>query len=105
MPLQCSPYAVAARAFVVMFLQAYCTKQLVTKWVPHDVHAQCNKWSQLFLSLFTECGAREPEHGILANLLSPHSTSQVVAPIYILTNSVLGFPFLHNLSSICYLWT
>ena len=31
--------------------------------------------------------------------------SRVVVPIYILTNSVGRFPFLHTLSSICYLWT
>ena len=36
MPLQCSPSALAARAFVVRLLQAYHTKQLMTKWVPHD---------------------------------------------------------------------
>ena len=29
--------------------------------------------------------------------------SIVAAPIYIPTNSVGGFPFLHTLSSICYL--
>ena len=29
----------------------------------------------------------------------------VVVPIYIPTNTVGGFPFLHTLSSICYLWT
>ena len=31
--------------------------------------------------------------------------SIVVVPIYIPTNIVGGFPFLHMLSSICYLWT
>ena len=29
----------------------------------------------------------------------------VAAPIYITTNSVQGFPFLHILSNICYLWS
>ena len=28
---------------------------------------------------------------------------RVVAPIYILTNSVIGFPLLHILANICYL--
>jgi len=31
--------------------------------------------------------------------------SIVAVPIYITTNSVGGYPFLHTLSSICYLWT
>ena len=31
--------------------------------------------------------------------------SRVAVPIYILTNSVGGFPFLHTLSSMCYLLT
>ena len=30
--------------------------------------------------------------------------SIVVAQVYIPTNSVGGFPFLHNLYNICYLW-
>ena len=30
--------------------------------------------------------------------------SRVAAPIYILTNSVVGFPFLYILANICYLW-
>lgn len=31
--------------------------------------------------------------------------STLAAPIYILTNSVRGVPFLHVLTSICCLWT
>jgi len=38
-------------------------------------------------------------------LLVFKGTSIVVAPVYIPTNSVGGFPFLHTLSSICYLWS
>ena len=33
-----------------------------------------------------------------------HTVLQVVVPAYIPTNSAGGFPFLHTLSSICYLW-
>ena len=47
MTLQCSPYAVAARAFVVRLLQAYCAKQFVTKRVLCDARAQCYQCSQL----------------------------------------------------------
>ena len=38
--LQCSPNATAAMAFMVKLIQAYCTKQLVTKQVSRDAHAQ-----------------------------------------------------------------
>ena len=37
------------------------------------MHAQCYKWFQLLHSHYLQnCGLREPEHTILANLLSPH---------------------------------
>ena len=49
----------------------------MTKQVPHDAHVQHCKWSQMFHncagSLFTEHGAREPDHTILATLLFPHT--------------------------------
>ena len=80
MPLQCSPSVVAARAFLVKLLQMYGTKQFMTKWVPHEVHAQCYEWSQLLHSLFTKhkakargCGVRETDHTILPNLLFPYN--------------------------------
>ena len=80
MPLQCSPSVVAARAFLVKLL-----KQVVTKWVPREVHAQCYKWSQLLhnhtTSFFTGCGARGPKSSTFAILAiwcfptAPHSST------------------------------
>ena len=34
-----------------------------------------------------------------------HTVSTVAVPIFILTNSVQGFSFLHILTNICYLWS
>uniref|UniRef100_A0A480ZP94 Uncharacterized protein n=1 Tax=Sus scrofa TaxID=9823 RepID=A0A480ZP94_PIG len=34
-----------------------------------------------------------------------NTISIVIVPIYITTNSAKGFPFLHTLSIVCYLWT
>ena len=53
----------------------YSTKYLITKGVPCGKHAQCYKVPQLLCSLFKKHGARESEHAILANLLSPHISS------------------------------
>ena len=42
-------------------------------------------------------------NSIFSFLRNLHTFSIVAAPTYIPTNSVGGFPFLHTLSSICYL--
>ena len=49
MPLQCRPDAAASRVFTVKLIQAYCTQQPETKWVPPEAQVQCYKRSQLFL--------------------------------------------------------
>ena len=46
MLLQCSPNAAAARAFIVKFIEAYCTKPH-DQQVSRDPQAQCCKWFQL----------------------------------------------------------
>lgn len=54
----------------------------MTKPVPHDVHAQCYKRSQLLRGHYLQnLGPRNPEHTLLANLLSPH-TLQEDGPLY-----------------------
>ena len=69
---QSSPNAAAAaRAFRVKLIQAYHT-QPMTKQVSHDAHVQYYKWSQQLHSRYLQNGVRQPEHAILANLLSLH---------------------------------
>ena len=54
-------------------------KYLMAKQVPSEARAQGYKWSQLLHNHYLHnmepgargCGVREPEHTILANLLSP----------------------------------
>ena len=72
MLLQWSPYAAAARAFMMKLIPAHRTKQSVTKWVSRDVHAQWCKWSQLLhnpaKSLSTEHGVRELDWRLLDHI-------------------------------------
>lgn len=72
MLLQWSPYAAAARAFMMKLIPAHRTKQSVTKRVSRDVHAQWCKWSQLLhnpaKSLSTEHGVRELDWCLLDHI-------------------------------------
>ena len=44
-------------------------------------------------------------YGSSSFLRNLHTVSIVAAPIYTPTNSVQGFPFIHILANICYLWS
>ena len=89
MLLQWSPYAAAARAFMMKLIPAHCTKQSVTKRVSRDVHAPWCKWSQQLhnpaKSLSTEHGVRELDWSLLVHV-STMCQLEMVKGIHFLTS-------------------